>query len=206
MPPADRRARAAVGSGRAHRRRGRAVGDPARRLEPVAAQLRLAAADAAGLRPHGCRDGVRRRAEQPLYDRKRGKRTSSRAVVEEVRRNPVCRRREPRPADQRRRARALQRRRPPDSAAERALANLQIVSEDYFAMLRIPFVRGAPSLRGSDRRAWRLRDQRVAREAVVPRRVAARPGTHARARCEHRAHDRRRGGRREEQRHQRARA
>ena len=71
---------------------------------------------------------------------------------------------------------------------QRPLAGLLIVSEDYFRLMRIRFVAGR-AFRADDRawRARRLHRQRIAREARVPRRVAAREDAAARARRRDRA-------------------
>ena len=89
--------------------------------------------------------------------------------------------------------------------AQRPLAGLMIVSDDYFQVMRIPLAAGRGVRPRRPRgRAGRLHHQRVARAAAVPRRIGARPRPAARPQRRDPQRDRRRHPRREDARPQRA--
>ena len=161
-----------------------------------------------GFEAKGAASGVRRRADQPVHDDRAAGRSSSRRSSSSCARsagvtdaavaiglplsgfNP----RSPYSVGGR----------PILPLPQRPIANLGIVSEGYFRLMRITLAAGRAVHGGrSRRRARRLHHQRVVRAATLPRRVGARPYAAARPRCRDHRRDRRRHSRRQDQRPQR---
>ena len=197
----------------AHRRRGRAVGRAARRVEPAAPQLRLAAADAARIRSGRRRDRVRRRAHESLSRRRPSRRDVLRAGHRPAARQPADHERggESGLADRRlRRALALQRHRPADSAV--AAASARGPADCERRLLRACCASRSTTGRAFNSGRSRGRARRVHHQRDSSRRGCSRASRRSATSClrgrdaDVLQHDRRRHRRREEQRRERTRA